>query len=221
MRPCRHAQQARVQGSPLERGRASTARGSQQGPARPAPVTPDPVAAPLGRCFPCPVLGALSAKSGPRSRGSAPERTGHFPQVPALEKGGPRTEGEGSGWRGAAGQGWKPSGGVLAGGPGRAGATRPRGTQGPGPQPGACSRWGANPKTEVRPVSTHGAPRAWKGRAHAVRDAHWPRATQGPGTTDSWDRGAEGPAGFRDMDGLVATLLHTCGVGGGKGNRAA
>lgn len=92
-------------GSPLERGRAGTAGGSQRGPARPAPVTPDPTAALLGRCFPRPVLGALSAKSGPRSRGSTPERTGHFPQVPALEKGRPRTEGEGSGWRGAAGRG--------------------------------------------------------------------------------------------------------------------
>ena len=62
-------------------------------------------------------------------------------------------------------------------------------------------------------MSTPGAPGAWRGRAHAVGDAHWPRATQGPGTTDSWERGAEGPAGLRDMGGLVATLLHTRGVG--------
>lgn len=167
-------------GSPLERGRAGAAGGSQRGPARPAPVTPDPMAALLGRCFPRPVLGALSAKSGPRSRGSTPERTGHFPQVPALEKGRPRTEGEGSGWRGAAGRGWKPSRGALARGPGRAGAGRPRGTRGPGPQPTACSRRGANPQTEVRPVSTPGAPGAWRGRAHTLRGAHWPRATRGP-----------------------------------------
>lgn len=206
-------------GSPLERGRAGTAGGSQRGPARPAPVTPDPMAALLGRCFPRPVLGALSAKSGPRSRGSTPERTSHFPQVPALEKGRPRTEGEGSGWRGAAGRGWKPSRGALARGPGRAGARRPRGTRGPGPQPGACSRRGANLQTEVRPVSTPGAPGAWRGRAHTVRGADWPRATQGPGTTDSWESGAEGPAGLRDTDGLVATLLHTRRVGGGKGDR--
>ena len=115
--------------------------------------------------------------------------------------------------------GWKPSRGALARGPGRAGARRPRGTRGPGPQPGACSRRGANPQTEVRPVSTPGAPGAWRGRAHTVRGAHWPRATQGPGTTDSWESGAEGPAGLRDTDGLVAALLHTRRVGGGKGDR--
>ena len=96
-------------GSPLERGWASTSGGTQQGACLPAPVTPDPAAGLLGCCFPCPALGGLGAKSGPRSRGSTPERTGHFSQVPALEKGSPRTEGGALVGGGAADQGLRPS----------------------------------------------------------------------------------------------------------------
>lgn len=102
---------------------------------------PDPAAGLLGCCFPRPALGDLGAKSGPRSRRSTPERTDHLSQVPALEKGSPRTEGEGSGWRGGCRPGLEAQQGTLAGGPGRAGHHEVQRGQGPGPQPGAGSSW--------------------------------------------------------------------------------